>query len=175
VRPCTTFLPFVGQTFPWKDYKKVIEAARNIIRGDDQHVAGLKLDRMWMDDATLEFIETQAMMSKKEEDDQSSFTRTWQIFVYCRNRSTPKPSSEKNKKVVRSDAPTSPRSATSHDGDTAIPQNDAPRHGLSVPYITSPIRNIPENIYRHRTDGNCPAQIAAYLIIDPESEIKAYW
>lgn len=136
------------------------------------------------------FEDTQTAEARLEQDPEAA-VRTWQIFIYCRNRKlsvkplstrslarrTSSMNSVTNRGFTSANAsPARPGTSTSTTsralsgtavlGDINGQAPDAPFPPFNMP---------PEGIFRHAKDGNCPAQISAYIEVDPYSYSKSFW
>lgn len=172
---------------------KLLDSAKLFIE-QGEHVANLTLTEMYLNEDN-NFEETQKAEAKLEKDPEAA-VRTWQMFIYCRNRKAGVKALGSKKALSRE--PSSPHASRRVSGVNAGPSRsgtNAPSaasvalNGSAVPPSSNtsgnppadtnlpfpPLEMPPADIYRHAKDGNCPGQVSAYIEIDPHAYGRSFW
>lgn len=141
---------------------------------------------MYLNDEN-DFEETQLAEDRLQEDPKAA-VRTWQIFIYCRNRKLSVKVPNTRSPIRRDASSQSNGSATSHvnagpSNATAQPaaEDSSPSSSPGSVQVTGndtsfpPIQLPPDDIYRHPKEANCPAQISAFLQVDTRNLGRSLW
>lgn len=183
---------YTGDTFPRNSYRKLFEAAQTFIE-KGEHVANLILSEMYLNDEN-KFEETQMAEARLQQDPDAA-VRTWQIFIYCRNRKVGikslnsrsplrrDPSTRMNGREGASTSPSRAQHAPSGSpagrtlsSSSAVDNAGTGNQPTANTNDTFPSLEMPpERIYRHAKDANCPGQISAFLQVDPRALSKSIW